>query len=113
MRCSSATKIKSGKNWGARTRPDPESRIGMLYDAFKNNAGKPLSLKFNRRDSTSREQLMNFYGLDIRLIGKGDSRTGRLSTYVLAGEWFGSKYVDYIAEKLKENNHDHNPVLGA
>ena len=101
MRCSSATKIKSGKDWGAQKRPDPESRLGMLYDAFKNNAWEPVQFKLNKLDSSYRDRLIDFYGLDIRLLDRGDSRLGKLSTYVLAGEWFGSEYVDYIAEKLK------------
>lgn len=103
MRNLSAAQIKGRYACGSpKQRPDPESRLGMLYDAFKNSAGKPIPLKLTGADSNYPERLIDFYGLDIRRLQRGDSRTNKPSIWVLAGEWFGREYRDYIAEQLEK-----------
>ena len=50
--------------------------------------------------------LIDVYGLDIRsrshpgAWGTGSSER----EYILAGEWFGKVYVDYIAEQLEKQS---------
>lgn len=47
-----------------------------------------------------RAYMQDFYGLDIRQrdVGvKGARGKGRGSEWMLAGEWFGNAYVDYVA----------------
>ena len=55
--------------------------------------------------ATSLEALRNYYGLDIRKIPHtqgGAKRGSNSAVYVVVGEWFGSKYVDYIAQRVKK-----------
>jgi hypothetical protein len=55
----------------------------------KDNKGYPLA------------QLIDVYGLDIRCLKRGVwKHPGR---WVLAGEWHGRHYVDYIAQRLAEH----------
>lgn len=58
----------------------PLAMFGMTAESRSNNAGIYI------------ENLRNFYGLDIRKLEPG--------RWVLAGEWFGKVYIDYIAERI-------------
>jgi hypothetical protein len=92
MRCASVSSIKH-PNRGAplRDRPHIGSPLGNLYDRFLASRGLPIDYSTSAGRSQL-EQLRNFYGLDIRRVGR--------SRWVLAGEWFGRVYVDYIAERI-------------
>lgn len=105
MRCETLTHAKRGK-WGAlQPLPKEGSRIRWIYDRLMENKGQPIPLKLNASgDSRRMQSLQDFYGLDIRRLQSGNSRTGRSSLYVAAGEWFGRVYVDYIAEHLSHSS---------
>jgi hypothetical protein len=77
-------------------RPRPGSKIGELYDLFKANEGIPIQLTISHSKHHRLRPLIDTYGLDIRCIRRG--------TWVLAGEWFGSEYVDYIARHIEERS---------
>lgn len=86
--------------------PRPGTRLRELYDLFQMNKGivieEPLTMRYNYNYFIT---LIDFYGLDIRKIGevqhknKRGMRTGR---WVLAGEWFGADYVDYISKNKQK-----------
>lgn len=76
--------------------PREGTKLRSLYDVFQANKGIVIAGGFgDRRISRKMEDLRDYYGLDIRRIRNGH--------WVLAGEWFGLKYVDYIAERLNKN----------
>ena len=83
-----------------QSKPREGSAVRKLYDRFMANKGIVIELVTHGTSRERRityhqiEQLRNTYGLDIRMI--------RYRQWVLAGEWFGGKYVDYIAERLRE-----------
>jgi hypothetical protein len=79
--------------------PREGTRRRELYDLFKANEGIPIRAKFTRCDRGSMSALQDSYGLDIRCLRRGPG-----STWVLAGEWFGSEYVDYIAQRITERS---------
>lgn len=83
--------------------PREGTRLRECYDLLQANKGIPVEWRRGLVDSTAVIYLSDYYGLDIRLLQKGDSRTGRKPLYVLAGEWFGKVYVDYIAEQVARN----------
>lgn len=89
MRTMSAWEAKTGK-FRSQLAPREGTLIRGYYDAFIQNKGMPVRLSFNNRFIAA--QLTDVYGLDIRCLKKG--RGG--STWILAGEWFGKTYVDYI-----------------
>ena len=94
MRTMSASSAKHPK-WKSyqHREPSPNTKLRKIYDKFMANKGIPVEFEL---DTSSRNymtnQLPDFYGLDIRRIDR--------NCYVLAGEWFGTTYVDYIAERL-------------
>ena len=69
-----------------------------MFDLFQKNKGIPIKNaelkrfdeKINGRMLTD---LIDYYGLDIRSVPDCHHKT-------LCGEWFGDRYVDYIADKL-------------
>ena len=91
-----------------QSEPAPGTRIREIYDNLQRSKGLPVALTLSDADRVRISSLVNFYGLDVRNIQKGNSRTGRASLYVLAGEWFGRVYVDYIAEHI-----DSDPKVSA
>lgn len=72
--------------------PAGGTRTRELYDMFMANKGVPIGFGKNQRDGAVFARLTDTYGLDIRSLG--------YRRWVLAGEWFGKVYVDYIAERL-------------
>lgn len=78
--------------------------IRQVYDLLMANAGKSVALFEGRNETkikvvqTSINRLGYEYGLDIRLTQHGWKKSNRPALYVLAGEWFGKIYVDYIAD---------------
>lgn len=81
--------------------PRAGGRTREAYDLFMANKGVPIVWDRKPKYGRVLPDLVDYFGLDIRCIQKGNSRTCRPSKYVLAGEWFGKVYVDYIAEHLE------------
>lgn len=102
MRCATASefKKKGRRRTPLQAVPNEGTRLRLIFDFFQSNKGHPVEWTHGR-DTGAVVKLTDFYGLDIRCVQKGDRRTGRKSIYVLAGEWFGKVYVDYIAEQLQ------------
>jgi hypothetical protein len=105
MRCITVSQAKMiGKSRFAaplKSIPREGSRVRAAYDFFYANKGVTVEFQFDKfgGDNNLINKLTDFYGLDIRRIRNGSARVGRVSTWVLAGEWFGRVYVDYIAER--------------
>lgn len=101
MRMESAAASKGTKS-GAATRnlrPRDGTKLRALYDQFMANKGVPVEMTIaamlgSPNKGGEVDQLRDFYGLDIRKLGYG--------RWVLAGEWFGKTYVDYIAERIAQ-----------
>jgi hypothetical protein len=89
MRVLSVSQAKRGLLTAKPLLPREGSRTRELYDLFLNSRGVPFSYLVTSNDSPKLNQLRDRYGLDIRSVDRG--------TWVLAGEWFGKNYVDYIA----------------
>ena len=84
--------------------PRPGTKLRELYDLFQMNKGivieEPLTMRYNY---TYFIFLRDFYGLDIRKIGEVHKGRGRgTGRWILAGEWFGANYVDYIARNKQK-----------
>lgn len=74
--------------------PKKGTRIRKIYDLFISNKGTVIKFTHPAKGHNRIIQdLTDYYGLDIRKISRGE--------WVLAGEWFGKVYVDYIAERIK------------
>jgi hypothetical protein len=99
MHATSVSAFKGVKQGRPRAEhPHEGTRTRELYDFFKANEGVPLKLTISRNDRAKITALQDVYGLDIRCV--------RYGTWVLAGEWFGSRYVDYIAQRITERSRD-------
>lgn len=109
MRTDSVAAAK-GKGKAYNQIPTEGSYIREVYDLLKENAGyiiqfDDLGKQDNHRLPSIMEQLRNFYGCDIRNAGRqGKVETAR--SFILVGEWFGMKYVDYVAERAKKEDRD-------
>ncbi len=92
MRTLSANQAKRFKNTVGHL-PRPNSKLRTLYDKLQANRGKIVELhNLTETEHTYLTlQLPDFYGLDLRSFGRG--------RWCLCGEWFGTHYVDYIAER--------------
>jgi hypothetical protein len=104
MRCATAAQIlgKAGSA-NARIAPQLGTRTREVYDLFQANRGRPVEFQTNdsATDKTIIVRLIDFYGLDIRCLRNGSRRVGRRSLWLLAGEWFGRVYVDYVAQHIE------------
>jgi hypothetical protein len=77
--------------------PKEGTKIRKIYDLLMENRGRwvnvspsSFGIKLTGQMGGISEVLMNRYGLDIRKdYGK----------WLLAGEWFGKVYIDYVVEK--------------
>lgn len=97
-------------------KPTEGTFIRRLYDILQASKGLPVRLNYKEYGpwggtmGVLLEQLRNFYGLDIRRVpgsGKRDGKEGRgaqKSQYCLVGEWIDEKYVDYVAQRLAEDD---------
>lgn len=106
MRCQTAAKAKLRTRYvGAplQEKPREGSRLRQIYDVLQANKGAPVEIESTKKSPIGIQlvQLENFYGLDVRCVRNGSCRVGRKSTYILAGEWFGRVYVDYIAQRIE------------
>lgn len=99
MRCPTASQIKGVRCAPVQPLPREGTRTRQVYDLLQANKGRPVDVGMRgpKLSSTIRN-LEDFYGLDIRWLQNGSSRTGRQTLYMLAGEWFGRVYIDYVAE---------------
>ena len=109
MRCLTVSQAKlMGKHRGARPLQDAPREgtfIRRAYDMFKQHPGLPIEFSLiGTPDPCVTRKLIDFYGLDIRMLQKGSSKVQRPSIYVLAGEWFGRVYVDYIEERMEHQS---------
>lgn len=95
MRCQTVSQAKGKITSPHCDVPKEGTKIRALYDRFFLNKGKTIPLIGNHENLGRINRLMDDYGLDIRHVGRGNG-------YILAGEWFGKVYVDYIAERLEE-----------
>lgn len=102
MRCATAAEIKKIKGSRRQKIPAEGTKIRAIFDALHASKGALVDLTEIQHDTTTMIQLTDIYGLDIRQIGRGYCRTGKRSIWVLAGEWFGKVYIDYIAEHLEK-----------
>jgi hypothetical protein len=98
MRCASVSQIKGKARNKTGERPRQGSKLGQFYDQLMANRGLPVSVTRSKVAAQQIIQLRDFYGLDIRSVSKRGR--GGWAAYVLAGEWFGRVYIDYIAERL-------------
>lgn len=99
-RCESVSQMKGGPDKG-RKRPRKGTRIGNFYDLFMQNKGVPVYFSSTSGNYRALEDLRNYYGLDIVHLRQG--------VWLLAGEWFGKDYHDYLEEVImrEENGLDH------
>lgn len=100
MRCATVAQCKRSHSAMLQNVPREGSRLRAIYDLFQSRKGLPVEF-YQRRYGAEIRQLTDFYGFDIRRLQSGNSQTGRASLYVLAGEWFGKVYIDYIAERIQ------------
>ncbi len=103
MRTESAYSIKGSKDKGKQKVPREGSRIRLLWDLLHLHQGEVVTLPLTTMfPITTIYVLRDFYGLDIINLSTNEGdKAGRKkgnSRWILAGEWFGSKYVDYIAK---------------
>ena len=84
------------------SRPTPGTRAGDIYDRLMSSKGIPIEIG-SQEFMTIMVALTDYYGLDIRHVQRANKRLGLKSKYVLAGEWFGRVYIDYIAERIGEH----------
>lgn len=86
----------SGKRkQGANSVPREGTKWRAMYDLLMANKGIPVDIplnEFGKSHGRIVAALRDFYGLDIVRISRG--------RWVLAGEWKGSQYVDYIADRI-------------
>lgn len=96
MKLESAAAAKGTKGLRSQSRPREGTKTRALYDLFYAHKGELIliSAASNGGSDTRLSQLIDVYGLDIRNIKAG--------CWILAGEWFGRKYVDYIAQKMEQ-----------
>jgi hypothetical protein len=92
MRTAPASLFKTGRKSHATRNaiPSEGSKLRALYDLFYAHKGQVID--FSRANDRPLLDLIDYYGLDIRRISRG--------RWVLAGEWFGRAYLDYLAEHL-------------
>lgn len=89
MKIASVSQIKRGNYDRFAKLPREGSRLREAYDFFVSSRGIPVAVLLSTYPRTTIDNLRDYYGLDIRCIESGK--------WVLAGEWFGKHYVDYIA----------------
>ena len=81
-----------------KSAPKPGSTLRRIFDALHERSGLPTRLDGVSKVRSAIENLRTSYGLDIRAIRHGGAGG---TQWVLAGEWFGTRYVDYVAQRLE------------
>jgi hypothetical protein len=90
---SSAADVKSNLSSAKRNVPKEGTKTRELYNLFMSNKGKVIDIDFGDRTQMNwriKENLMDFYGLDIRSFGR--------KKWCLVGEWDGRAYIDYMSQ---------------
>lgn len=97
MRMQSAASAKRGVA-SSNIFPREGSHLRELYELFTSNKAIPIrSEQLNKISGKSHmllRQLTDFYGLDIRKF-----KMDGVWYCWLVGEWFGSTYLDYVADR--------------
>lgn len=102
MKCMSAAAIKGLKSRPENDFPQEGTAVRQVYDRFQSNKGIPIEFDYvDGPLNTIFNRLTDTYGLDIRRVRRAHKWSKSKSMFVLAGEWFGKVYVDYIAERLE------------
>lgn len=81
--------------------PRPGTRIRRVYDLLFANAGRWVPMPGMNNGPNVAEYLRSSYGLDVRCrhVGiPGIYRGGTTSEWLLAGEWVGRVYLDYVVD---------------
>lgn len=102
MRVESAAMAKGYCNPSNRQDiPAAGTRVRQVFDLLLASKGLPIAVNLSRFGDGRRfkvEYLRDSYGLDIRYLGRG--------RWVLAGEWVGPEYRDFIAEKIAASDQE-------
>lgn len=97
MKIVTVGQMKRGQTVDLDKKPREGTDLRELYDFFMERKGEPVNFAAtNEKGNRTYRRLTDLqdrYGLDIRKLSRG--------CWVLAGEWRGSQYIDYIAEKVK------------
>jgi hypothetical protein len=96
MRSASVSEHKGKSTQRTQRIPREGTQLRALYDLFVANKGRVVDVSPTMRGGRALSDLTDYYEMDIRKLGH--------RRWVLAGEWFGPDYVDYIAAVLE--NHD-------
>lgn len=106
MRTESATSFKEKKTGATKQKvPREGTQLRELWNIFQMHKGEvvilPITVIYPKRCIID---LVDYYGLDIRNFGQtyGKGRGCKASKWILAGEWFGKEYIDYIARNKKK-----------
>jgi hypothetical protein len=106
-RCLSASQIKKARGSKVELRPMPRegTKLRRAYDLFQANKGIPVEFPRTMLGVAQINNLQDFYGLDIRIAQRAYEKDGygnnRPPLSMLAGEWFGRVYIDYVAERIE------------
>lgn len=96
MKMESVSTAKGRRRASAQLISTDGTRVRRLYDLLMANKGIPLDVPLTKFDGRPIGRviscLTDYYGLDIRKLHNG--------RWVLAGEWFGPAYRDYIADRI-------------
>lgn len=90
MRLPSASELKKQTRRQINPIPREGSKIRAIYDLFHSNKGRVIDFAASTDNGRPMFALIEYYGLDIRRVAP--------RKWVLAGEWFGSEYRDYVIE---------------
>lgn len=80
--------------------PAEGSYLHKLFQLLHDHKGRPVRVYWKQWFLDSRQyagaltSLEDIYGLDIRDV------PGKKGWKILAGEWFGKVYIDYVAETI-------------
>lgn len=96
-------RLRGKKCQALQAKPREGTKVREVYDLFIKSPGQLIKWKVtDRTDTQVISQLRLAYGLDIRSVRHTNSNRYKTkpvtSLWVLAGEWFGSIYIDYTAE---------------
>ena len=88
MRTAPASHLRKRHARACRAVPCIGSRLREIYDLFMSRKGQIVEFSHDAQGRRL-EDLRDYYGLDIRRVSRGK--------WVLAGEWFGRTYLDYVS----------------
>ena len=91
MRAAPASQFRKRKGPRCNPMPGAGTQLRALYDLFMSSKGRVIDFNYPTGGRPMLD-LADYYGLDIRRVARGK--------WVLAGEWYGRVYLDYLAEHL-------------